>query len=140
MNFNDRQYQLFQQKRNTLAVLVKQQIEVLHSLNMKETESTIRQLEDRILTDNFKVLVIGEFNRGKSTFINALLRQEVLPAYSTPTTAIINEVKWGDKSKAILYYKRPASGSLRSPQEIPVDKIGKFILCCHIYLLRCRRL
>ncbi|MEG4273470.1 MULTISPECIES: dynamin family protein [unclassified Microcoleus] len=128
MNSNDRQYQLFQQRRNALAVLVKQQIDVLHSLNMTETEATIRQLEERILTDSFKVLVVGEFNRGKSTFINALLRQEVLPAYSTPTTAIINEVKWGDKQKAMLYYKKPASGSPRSPQEIPVEKIEECVV------------
>lgn len=128
MNSNDRQYQLFQEKRNALAILVKQQIEVLQSLNMKETESTIRKLEDRILTDNFKVLVLGEFKRGKSTFINALLRQEVLPAYSTPTTAIINEVKWGDQPKAILYYKKSASGSVQTPQEIPVDKIEQYVV------------
>ncbi len=128
MNSTDQQYKFFQEKRNALALLVKQQIEVLHSLNMKETESTIRQLETRILTDNFKVLVLGEFKRGKSTFINALLRQEVLPAYSTPTTAIINEVKWGDKPKAILYHKKPASGSARSPQEIPVDKIEDYVV------------
>lgn len=128
MNFNDRQYQLFQQKRNALAVLVKQQRDVLHSLDMKETEATIHQLEERIATDNFKVLVVGEFKRGKSTFINALLRQEVLPAYSTPTTAIINEVKWGDKQKAMLYHKNPASGLPRSPQEIPVDKIEEYVV------------
>lgn len=128
MNSNDRQYQLFQQKRNALAVLVKQQIEVLHALNMVEVEATIRQLEERISTDSFKVLVVGEFNRGKSTFINALLRQEVLPAYSTPTTATINEVKWGDKSKAILYYKKSTSGSQKLPQEIPVDKIEEYVV------------
>jgi len=128
MNSNDRQYQLFQQKRNALAVLVKQQIDVLHSLNMTETEANIRKLEERILTDGFKVLVVGEFKRGKSTFINALLRQEVLPAYSTPTTAIINEVKWGNKQKAMLYYRKPASGSTRSPQEIPVDKIEEYVV------------
>jgi len=128
MNSNDQQYQLFQEKRNALAVLVKQQIEVLQSLNMKETESTIRKLEDRILTDNFKVLVLGEFNRGKSTFINALLRQEVLPAYSTPTTAIINEVKWGNQPKAILYYKKSASASVQPPQEIPVNKIEQYVV------------
>ncbi|GAB4289517.1 MAG: dynamin family protein [Oscillatoriaceae cyanobacterium] len=128
MTTNEKQYELFQQKRNALAFLVKQQIELLHSLNMEETESNIRQLEARILTDNFKVLVLGEFNRGKSTFINALLRQEVLPAYSTPTTAIINEVKWGNQPKAILYHKKPASGSGRSPQEIPVDKIEEYVV------------
>lgn len=128
MNSYNQQYQLFKKQRDALATLVKQQIEVLHSLDMKEMEANIRKLEERILTDNFKVIVLGEFKRGKSTFINALLRQEVLPAFSTPTTAIINEVKWGNKQKAMLYYKKQASGSALPPQEIPVDKIEEYVV------------
>lgn len=128
MNSYNQQYQLFKKQRDALATLVKQQIEVLHSLDMKEMEANIRKLEERILTDNFKVIVLGEFKRGKSTFINALLRQEVLPAFSTPTTAIINEVKWGDKQKAMLYYKKQASGSALPPQEIPVDEIEEYVV------------
>ncbi len=128
MNSNKQQYQAFQKKCKTIADLVQRQIKVLHSLSMTETEGTIQQLKERLLTDNFKVLVIGEFKRGKSTFINALLKQEVLPAYSTPTTAIINEVKWGEKPKALLHYKKDASGLARSPEQIPVDKIEDYVV------------
>lgn len=128
MNSYNQQYQLFKKQRDALATLVKQQIEVLHSLDMKEMEANISKLEERILTDNFKVIVLGEFKRGKSTFINSLLRQEVLPAFSTPTTAIINEVKWGDKQKAMLYYKKQTSASAPPPQEIPVDEIEEYVV------------
>jgi GTPase SAR1 family protein len=123
MTRTDRQYEIFQEKRQALASLIQRQLRILHSLNMAGAEDSIRKLEERVLNDNFKVLVLGEFKRGKSTFINALLKQEVLPAYSTPTTAIINEVKWGQPIRAVLHYK----DTKKQPQEIPVDKIEEYV-------------
>ncbi len=42
--------------------------------------------------ERFHVVVLGEFNHGKSTFVNALLGHDVLPTGITPTTAAINHV------------------------------------------------
>ncbi|MBK8027840.1 MAG: dynamin family protein [Chloroflexi bacterium] len=44
----------------------------------------------------FLVVVIGEFNAGKSTFINALLGDELLAMGITPTTEAIHIIKHGD--------------------------------------------
>ncbi|MBL8133706.1 MAG: dynamin family protein [Anaerolineae bacterium] len=44
----------------------------------------------------FLVVVIGEFNAGKSTFINALLADELLAMGITPTTEAIHIIKHGD--------------------------------------------
>jgi small GTP-binding protein len=41
------------------------------------------------------VSVIGEFNAGKSSFINALLGDEILPMGITPTTEVIELVRYG---------------------------------------------
>ena len=57
---------------------------------------TLKQLHQRVQSDRFKIMVLGEFKRGKSTFINALLGEEILPAYAVPCTAIINEIKSAD--------------------------------------------
>src|SRR5207248_1871544 len=46
------------------------------------------------------VTVMGEFNSGKSTFVNALLGEEVAPMGITPTTATINVLKYGAERKA----------------------------------------
>jgi GTP-binding protein EngB required for normal cell division len=50
--------------------------------------SRVPKLED----ERFHVVVLGEFNHGKSTFVNALLGHDVLPTGITPTTAAINHV------------------------------------------------
>jgi small GTP-binding protein len=45
----------------------------------------------------FLMVVIGEFNAGKSSFINALLGDELLPAGITPTTEQIELVRYADQ-------------------------------------------
>jgi small GTP-binding protein len=44
----------------------------------------------------FLVVVIGEFNAGKSTFVNALLGDDLLPIGITPTTEIIELVRYNE--------------------------------------------
>jgi small GTP-binding protein len=53
--------------------------------------SSIRQLDEFFL-----LVVVGEFNAGKSAFINALAGQAVLREGVTPTTAKIHVLKYGD--------------------------------------------
>ncbi len=47
------------------------------------------------LDELFLLVVVGEFNSGKSAFINALLGQAFLPEGVTPTTTEINILKYG---------------------------------------------
>jgi small GTP-binding protein len=52
--------------------------------------ASIRQLDELFL-----IVIVGEFNAGKSAFINALLGQRVLQEGVTPTTAQIQLLKFG---------------------------------------------
>ncbi len=45
----------------------------------------------------FLVVVVGEFNAGKSSFVNALIGDELLPMGITPTTDAIELVRWSSK-------------------------------------------
>ncbi len=58
---------------------------------------SIRQLDDLFL-----LVIVGEFNSGKSAFINALLGQKLLKEGVTPTTAQINILRFGDRSEQNL--------------------------------------
>ncbi len=49
------------------------------------------------------VVVLGEFNHGKSTVINALLGEEVLPVGITPTTSVITHLVYGDEPGARVH-------------------------------------
>src|SRR6476469_10756442 len=54
----------------------------------------------KIESEKFHLVVLGEFNHGKSTFVNALLGQDILPTGITPTTAAINHVIYSPHIKA----------------------------------------
>lgn len=56
---------------------------------------SVRQLDELFL-----LVVVGEFNAGKSALINALLGQPVLTEGVTPTTAEIHLVRHGDRAAA----------------------------------------
>ena len=57
--------------------------------------AVLRQAEADLDT-LFLLVVVGEFNAGKSAFINALLGEPVLAEGVTPTTAAITLVRYGD--------------------------------------------
>ncbi len=90
-------------------------VDSLNQLGLAIDGSALLDLIRKLKNDNFKVLVIGEFKNGKSTFINALMGEKVLPAYATPCTAVINEVVYGKEKKALLFFKDPL------PEEIATD-------------------
>lgn len=54
-------------------------------------ERSVRQLDELFL-----LVVVGEFNAGKSAFINALLGQPLLEEGVTPTTTRIHLLKYGE--------------------------------------------
>lgn len=50
------------------------------------------------LDELFLIVVVGEFNAGKSALINAILGERVLPEGVTPTTSRVTLVKWGEQA------------------------------------------
>lgn len=50
------------------------------------------------LDELFLIVVVGEFNAGKSALVNALLGEKVLREGVTPTTSQVTLVKWGEQA------------------------------------------
>jgi small GTP-binding protein len=53
------------------------------------------------LNELFLLVIVGEFNSGKSALINALLRAPVLEEGVTPTTAKITKIRYGEQIRQI---------------------------------------
>lgn len=60
----------------------------------KTWDESIRRSQD----DPFTVVVVGDFKRGKSTFINALLGEEVVTTDVTTETVTLNRISYGAHS------------------------------------------
>jgi small GTP-binding protein len=88
----DAQEKLLKDSRNLLNDLRASLIQFGASQEDHETlAQSIRQLDELFL-----LVVVGEFNSGKSAFINALLGQKLLKEGVTPTTTQINVVRFGE--------------------------------------------
>lgn len=64
---------------------------------LEHIQSAIERLDELFL-----LVVVGEFNSGKSAFVNSLLEQKVLAEGPTPTTDLINILKYGDEHKSTV--------------------------------------
>lgn len=121
------QINLFNTKKKQLLQSIQQAFGIMKELNMSKEYGLCTELYKKLRDDTFKVVVMGRFKVGKSTFINALLGSgDVLPAKATPCTAVINEVKYSKERFAIIYFKHPIPSPL--PKLAPNIKkyIGSF--------------
>ncbi|PYL09191.1 MAG: Dynamin family protein [Verrucomicrobia bacterium] len=63
---------------------------IVHSPSASQAKilERLNALRERLATERFQLAVLGQFKRGKSTVLNALLGQSVLPIGVVPVTAI----------------------------------------------------
>ncbi|MHB8440386.1 MAG: dynamin family protein, partial [Acidimicrobiales bacterium] len=57
----------------------------------------------RTASSEFRIAVVGEFKRGKSTLLNALVGLDVLPTGVLPVTAVPIELAAGDGSAVVTF-------------------------------------
>ena len=68
-----------------------------HSLIAGKITSRLEQLSTRLTEQRLQLAVLGQFKRGKSTLLNALLGATVVPMAVTPLTAIPTFIVSGEK-------------------------------------------
>jgi small GTP-binding protein len=73
----------------------------LARLGMRDEDEESLKQSIQQLEDLFLIVVVGEFNSGKSLVINALLGQKLLEEGVTPTTTQVQVLRYGQISKKI---------------------------------------
>lgn len=96
-------------------------------LELKQHTVSLDQVSDRLRNHVFRVGILGEFKRGKSTVINALLGQEVVPADILPCTATLNRVTWDVKPHARIIFKKDSSGKGPTDVNLPVEELSSYV-------------
>lgn len=95
INYSEKQKKLTEKIRSVLTDL----LSVASAAQTDEERLTLLKNTIRSLEDSFLIVVVGEFNAGKSSFINALLNSTALAEGVTPTTAQINLIRHGEIEK-----------------------------------------
>ena len=113
----------FSEKRRNLLELLDKLAGVARSVGTPHASIQIQKRVVEKLQDNlFRLVVVGEFNHGKTTFVNALLGGPVLPVGVTPTTAVIHEIRYSDTPQASVAYE---SGERR---DLRFDEVCRFAI------------
>jgi small GTP-binding protein len=90
----DEQARFLREEKETLAEIQ------LALMDIDVPRAALTTLQDAILQldELFLLVVVGEFNAGKSALVNAMLGEKVLLEGATPTTSRVTLVKWGEKA------------------------------------------
>lgn len=67
-------------------------------------QQQITELRERLAGGKLRLAVLGQFNRGKSTFINALLHLHVLPASVLPITSVPTVITYGARHRCTVTF------------------------------------
>ena len=81
----------------------------------------LEAVRNNLACRKFRVAVLGEFDRGKSSFLNAILGRKVLPVSMKPSTAAICRITYGDSPCAWI---KTLSQEKKS---IPIDELEQYI-------------
>jgi len=81
----------------------------------------IREAQAALANRRFNVAVMGQFKRGKSTLINAMVGRELLPADVAPITTAITVVEYGSSERVAVRFEDGRE------EEISVDQLRLFV-------------
>ena len=111
-----------QRRRLELADTLRAVLPVARRYRDEQREQEIRELLARLAAGRFQLAVVGQFSRGKTTLMNALLGDAYLPTGALPTTSVITTVRYGPRARALV---RGRATDL--PIEVPVAEIARYV-------------
>jgi predicted GTPase len=74
--------------------------DLAQELGAESVADEARELAARVAEGRFYVACIGQFKRGKSTLLNALIGREVVPTGFVPVTAVPTVIRFGEQLHA----------------------------------------
>jgi small GTP-binding protein len=74
------------------------------------------ELQDRLTENELIVSVIGQFKRGKSSLINAMLGSDILPVGIVPLTAVVTEIRHGNHFHAVVVFENGSQQSIKQAE------------------------
>lgn len=105
--------------------------QVAPTLETYGKKSIVSEIDKAITTteDSTTVLFCGEFKRGKSSLVNAIIGTELCPTDIGIATSVVTTIKYGAVKKAVRYYGNllENADSLKS-EEIEWEDIDKYTM------------
>ena len=92
------------QEKRPIAEVVKEACEIFGKYEITKGElARAEELRDKLENQKITVSVIGQFKRGKSTLVNAILEEKILPVGIVPVTAVVTTIEYGEKAATVRF-------------------------------------
>lgn len=79
-------------------------IDRLQGVVRQETRKGLMETRTKLEEEAFNLVILGQFKRGKSTLINALLGEKILPTAIVPLTSVVTILRYGPQLKVEVHY------------------------------------
>jgi ribosome biogenesis GTPase A len=112
----------YQRRRLELGDMIRAALYVARARRDEEVGTRARQLLARLARDRFVLAVVGQFSRGKSTLMNAILGSAYLPTGALPMTSVVTTVSYGSTPRAMVR-RRERSIAI----ETPLAELARFV-------------
>jgi predicted GTPase len=110
---------------NTKLAVATQLRSLLEILKKRGSEARFRRCEElmvKLAEDRFTLAVVGQFKRGKSSLMNAIIGRELLPTGVLPLTSAITVLKFGTTERVVVY-----RDGLQFPEIVPVSALASYV-------------
>ncbi len=103
-----------------LASILRQTLALINSQRNYEAHRKCQELLARLADDRFTLAVVGQFSRGKSSLMNAILGMDRLPVGLVPLTSVITKVAYGNPERVMIQYAGTQFGTEARIDELPM--------------------
>lgn len=97
------------------------------TVKKRGNESRLKQCEElmaKLADDRFTLAVLGQFKRGKSSLMNAIVGRDLLPVGALPLTSAITILRYGPEVR-LLVRREDVKNSI--PEEFPISHLEDFV-------------
>jgi len=105
-----------------LAATIRSAMQLFQEAKDNRRESHARQLLSHLAEDRFNLVVVGQFMRGKTSLINAIIGMDRLPTGILPLTSVVTTVRYGDRECVLI---RCRGSSLA--EKIPLSRLEEYV-------------
>jgi ribosome biogenesis GTPase A len=112
----------YRHRKLELAELIRALMTVAAERHDEPKQAAARELQALLAEDAFQLAVVGQFSRGKSTLMNAILGGAYLPTGALPMTSVVTSVRYGSRPRVLI---RRAGGAF--PIDTSLDELARFV-------------
>jgi small GTP-binding protein len=106
---------------DTLAALLAELLELSQTVTPASLRYPVEQARSRLVEGRINVVVLGEFKRGKTSLVNALLERDLLPTGVVPVTSVVTLVRHGENERVLAVHEN------RTREEHPLASLPDLV-------------